>query len=267
MAMSMVTVAAAMPELAGYEYALIAVIFIWSGFVRSGLGFGGALFILPFLLLIHNDPLVFLPIASIHLLFFAGLTVIQGEFRRRGADASQSTVNWAFVRYTLLIMIIPKLAGVIGLLVLPTDLMNIIIFVLIAGYSLTYILDKPMQSNSRMLDTIFLVVAAYISGTSLMGGPLVIAVALRHIKPHEFRNTLFALWCVLVTIKLIAFVIAQIDIQLMAALWLLPFAGIGHFIGLHFHNGLLERDNRQFYHVLGWVLLGTSVVGLAQVVA
>ena len=53
-------------------------------------------------------------------------------------------------------MIIPKLAGVIGLLVLPTDLMNIIIFVLIAGYSLTYILDKPMQSNSRVLDTIFL---------------------------------------------------------------------------------------------------------------
>jgi hypothetical protein len=164
-------------------------------------------------------------------------------------------------------MIIPKLAGVIGLLVLPTDLMNIIIFVLIAGYSLTYILDKPMQSNSRVLDTIFLVVAAYISGTSLMGGPLVIAVALRHVKPEDFRNTLFALWCVLVTIKLIAFVIAKIDIQLMAALWLLPFAGIGHFIGLHFHKDLLKRDNRQFYQILGWVLLGTSFVGLAQVIA
>ena len=27
-----------------------------------------------------------------------------------------------------------------------------------------------------------------------MGGPLVIAVALRHVKPEDFRNTLFALW-------------------------------------------------------------------------
>ena len=87
-------------------------------------------------------------------------------------------------------MIIPKLAGVIGLLVLPTALMNIIIFSLIAGYSLTYILGRPMQSNSPIVDVIFLVAAAYISGTSLIGGPLVIAVALRHVKPHEFRNTL-----------------------------------------------------------------------------
>ncbi|MBT6780618.1 MAG: sulfite exporter TauE/SafE family protein, partial [Porticoccaceae bacterium] len=26
-----------------YQYILIAIVFIWSGFVRSGLGFGGAL--------------------------------------------------------------------------------------------------------------------------------------------------------------------------------------------------------------------------------
>ena len=57
-----------------YQYALIVIVFIWSGFVRSGLGFGGSLFTIPFLLLIHNDPLYFLPIISIHLLFFASLT-------------------------------------------------------------------------------------------------------------------------------------------------------------------------------------------------
>ena len=45
--------------------------------MRSGLGFGGALFTLPFLLLIYNDPLIFLPIISLHLLFFAGLTLVQ----------------------------------------------------------------------------------------------------------------------------------------------------------------------------------------------
>ena len=115
-----------MIDLAWSQLSLIALIFIWSGFVRSGLGFGGALFTLPFLLLIHNDPLLFLPIISLHLLFFAGLTVIQSE-RNKGTDDS-TTVNWPFVRYALLIMIIPKLAGVVGLLMLPTDLMNIIIF-------------------------------------------------------------------------------------------------------------------------------------------
>lgn len=262
--MCMGIVAAVMPELAGYQYALIAGIFIWSGFVRSGLGFGGALFTLPFLLLIHNDPLIFLPIISIHLLIFAGLTIIQAERKPKGHSDNQGTVNWTFVRYALLIMIIPKLAGVIGVLVLPTVLMNIIIFTLIAGYSITYIVGKPMQSKSRILDVVFLIVAAYISGTSLIGGPLVIAVALRHIKPHEFRNTLFMVWCVLVAIKLCAFIIADVDIQLLVALWLLPFAGIGHVIGHHFHRRLLQQDSRSFYRILGWILLATSFVGVAQ---
>ena len=101
---------------------LTGLIFVWSGFVRSGLGFGGALFTLPFLLLIHDDPLFFLPIISLHLLFFAGLTVVQAE-RKKGTAENSPTVNWAFVRYALLIMLMPKLAGVIGLLMLPTALM------------------------------------------------------------------------------------------------------------------------------------------------
>jgi uncharacterized membrane protein YfcA len=162
-------------------------------------------------------------------------------------------------------MIVPKLAGVIGLLMLPTDLMNIIIFSLITGYALTYIFDKPLQSNSRIVDVILLAAAAYISGTSLIGGPLVIAVALRHIKPHEFRNTLFMVWWILVSIKLTAFVIADVDIQLLNALLLLPCAALGHLIGHRFHQQLLQRDSRSFYRILGWVLLGTSFVGLGQV--
>ena len=233
--------------------------------MRSGLGFGGALFTLPFLLLIHNDPLFFLPIISLHLLFFAGLTVIQSE--RGTKDANSTSVNWQFVRYSLLVMILPKLAGVVGLLVLPTALMNLIIFSLIAAYSLTYILGKPLQSNSRLIDIVFLIAAAYISGTSLIGGPLVIAVAMRHIRPHEFRNTLFVIWWILVSIKLCAFVIADVDIQLLNALWLLPFAGIGHLIGHRFHQQLLQRDSASFYRILGWILLGTAIVGISQVLA
>jgi uncharacterized membrane protein YfcA len=254
-----------MIDLSWLQLGIIAIIFVWSGFVRSGLGFGGALFTLPFLLLIHNDPLFFLPIISLHLLFFAGLTVIQSE--RGTKDASSTSVNWQFVRYSLLVMIVPKLAGVVGLLVLPTTLMNLIIFSLIAAYSLTYILGKPLQSNSRLIDIVFLIAAAYISGTSLIGGPLVIAVAMRHIRPHEFRNTLFVIWWILVSIKLCAFVIADVDIQLLNALWLLPFAGIGHLIGHRFHQQLLQRDSASFYRILGWILLGTAIVGISQVLA
>ncbi|MDG1819940.1 MAG: TSUP family transporter [Porticoccaceae bacterium] len=257
-------------ELVWQQYLLIVLVFIWSGFVRSGLGFGGALFTIPFLLLIHNDPLFFLPIISIHLLFFASLTLLPkiGTSKQSLDKTDQQplpTVNWRFVRYALLIMIIPKLAGVIGLLILPSDLMNCIIFVLIGAYSMTYIIGRPLTSNSRLLDILFLVLGAYISGTSLIGGPLVIAVAMRHIKSHEFRNTLFVLWTVLVSIKLAAFAYAGVDLQFAAALWLLPFAAIGHFIGLRFHQQLLQQSNARFYQILGGVLLTASVAGVAQI--
>lgn len=260
-----------------YQYALIVLVFIWSGFVRAGFGFGGALFTIPFLLLIHNDPLFFLPIISIHLLFFAGLTlflshwaaavtVAVAETGEKQSESRQEAINWRFVRYALLIMLIPKLAGVVGLLILPSNLMNSIIFLLIAAYSITYIIGKPLQSNSRLLDTVFLILGAYISGTSLIGGPLVIAVAMRHIQAHEFRNTLYVLWFVLVGIKLFAFNLAGVDLQLMASLWLLPFAGIGHMIGQKFHQRLLQHSNARFYQILGWVLLSTSLIGLLQIV-
>jgi uncharacterized membrane protein YfcA len=251
-----------------YQYILIAIVFIWSGFVRSGLGFGGALFTIPFLLLIHDDPLYFLPIISLHLLFFASLTFIgSGKSKplmRGHHDLEAPRVNWNFVRFTLGIMIIPKLAGVIGLIVLPTKIMNIVIFFMITAYSITYILGQPLKSSSRWLDVIFLIIGGYISGTSLIGGPMVIAVALRHIKTTDFRHTLFVVWGVLVSIKLIAFAWAGINFNLLATLWLLPFAGIGHIIGHRLHNRLLIQDATHFYQVIGWVLLCTACTGLYQ---
>ena len=64
-----------MSDLTVVQYILIALIFVWSGFVRSGLGFGGAVLSLPFLLLVLDEPLVFLPLISIHLLVFSSLTI------------------------------------------------------------------------------------------------------------------------------------------------------------------------------------------------
>jgi len=257
-----------MLDLSFIQFSLIALIFIWSGFVRSGIGFGGALFTLPFLLLVDNNPLIFLPIISIHLLFFASTTLLSDQYLRleKPDNKVKTEVNWWFIRYSISIMLLPKIAGVIGLLVLPVDLVNLIIFGLIGAYALTYIFDKPMRSQSSLMDIVFLVIGAYISGTSLVGGPLIIAVALRHIKPNQFRSTLFVIWFILVAIKMIGFTLAGVDLQLTSALLLLPFAGIGHVIGLKTHQWLLQRDNRSFYRNIGWILLITSFVGAIQVI-
>ena len=257
-----------MTDLNIIQFSLIALIFAWSGFVRSGIGFGGALFTLPFLLLVHNDPLIFLPIISIHLLLFASTTLFNDQYlsREKQSNKVKTEVNWWFIRYSMAIMIIPKIAGVIGLLVLPVDLVNLIIFSLIGAYALTYIFDKPMRSQSRIMDISFLVIGAYISGTSLVGGPLIIAVAMRHIESHQFRSTLFVIWFILVGIKMIGFSLAGVDLQFTNALLLLPFAAIGHVIGLKTHQWLLQRDNRSFYRNIGWVLLITSAAGAFQAI-
>ena len=43
------------------QFLAIALIFIWTGFVRTGIGFGGAALGLPLLLLVDDKPLVFFP--------------------------------------------------------------------------------------------------------------------------------------------------------------------------------------------------------------
>ena len=54
---------------------LTLLIFVWSGFVRSGLGFGGAALGLPLMLFVDDQPLFWLPVIGTHLLIFTGLTL------------------------------------------------------------------------------------------------------------------------------------------------------------------------------------------------
>jgi len=75
-----------MSDLAIYQYLLIALIFVWSGFVRSGLGFGGSVLSLPFLLLVLDQPLVFLPLIAVHLLVFSSLTFWMNNRRGSGGQ-------------------------------------------------------------------------------------------------------------------------------------------------------------------------------------
>ena len=72
-----------MEHLETWQLVTIGLLFVWGGFVRSGLGFGGAVLTLPFLLMIYNAPLVFLPIIAMHLLFFSFITVLQSQVKAR----------------------------------------------------------------------------------------------------------------------------------------------------------------------------------------
>jgi hypothetical protein len=257
-----------MTDLLLYQYVLIGLLFIWSGFVRSGLGFGGSVLSLPFLLLIVDDPLVFLPLIGVHLMVFS--TLITWQNRRKtiavagSRESAQSTIDWGYLKYSLKVMIIPKLIGVLGLLTLPATLMSSIIFGIVIFYAVSYVLNKPFRSNSKLLDTLFLILGGYISGTSLIGAPLIVAVYASHVAKHQLRDTLFVLWFILVLIKLVSFIIAGVDLQLIHHLWLLPCAFIGHLIGEKAHRWMLEAESALFYRVLGSVLIFVSVFGLIK---
>jgi uncharacterized membrane protein YfcA len=229
--------------------------------VRSSLGFGGTVLTLPFLLLIHDDPLVFLPIVAVHLVIFSALTVYQAHRRSKKEDHEPS-VDWPFLQKVILIMFIPNLIGVIGLIKLPTYILSSIILFIICIYALTYIFNKPFTSKNKLADIVFLVMGGYVTGTSLIGAPIVVAVFSKYLSRFQLRDTLLALWFTFVLIKIASFIYVGIDLQLIHHLWLLPCAAIGHVMGLKLHDYLLEKDSVQFYRILGFALLLTSGLGL-----
>lgn len=261
-----------MQDLTLYQLIAVALVFVWSGFVRSGLGFGGAVLSLPFLLLIDDRPQVYLPIISVHLLLFGSLTVWQGHRKARklatnSSGNDHSSIDWVFLRYALSIMIVPKLLGVLGLITLPNHIMSGIIFTIVLIYSLSYIFNRPFKSNSKAVDISLLAMGGYVSGTSLIGAPLIISVFTNHVEKHKLRDTLFVLWVILVTIKMMAFIWAGIDLQLEYAVYLLPFVTIGHWFGLQAHKKLLATETHHFFRVIGLVLLMISCLGLWQMFA
>jgi uncharacterized membrane protein YfcA len=257
-----------MDDLQLWQYGVIGLLFVWGGFVRSALGFGGAVLTLPFLLMVHNEPLVFLPIIAVHLLFFSFVTVVQSHLReqRKAPGESRSTVNWSFLRYALALMVIPKLIGVAGVITLPANIVSGFIFVVVSIYAVSYILNRPFRSNNRAVDAFFMLLGGYVSGTSLVAAPLVVPVAASRVERDQLRDTLFVLWFVLVALKLIAFALSGVDLQWRHHLWLLPCATVGHLIGLRFHDYALQSDTSVFFRVLGIGLLAVSLTGLVRMV-
>ena len=230
----------------------VSLIFVWSGFVRAGLGFGGAALALPLLLMVTDQPLFFLPIVATHLLFFSSIT----------AARSFKNIDFVFLKQSLSWMIIPKLIGVIGLLSLPNEWMVLIIYGITGFYALTWIFKFEIRSQSPWVDRLLFILGGYFSGVSLIGAPLIIAVAVKKLAVTSYRDTLFALWFILVVIKMAAFALAGVDLQWQWSLALLLPAAVGHFIGLKFHDHMLKNNPVVVRQYIGVGLFAIIVVAV-----
>ena len=219
-------------EFSVLEIVLTGLLFMWAGFVRSGLGFGGAALGLPFMLFIYDQPVYWLPIIGAHLLFFTSLTL-----RTR-----MNNVDWNYLKYSLMYIIPPALIGVLGLLNLPNLWIVTFIYGITLLYAVMWLFNKSFHSDNTWIDRILLVFGGYVAGTSLTGAPLMVAVYIRNVAQAQLRNTLFVLWFILVSIKMTAFAALGVDLNVLTALALLPVAAIGHFIGLKTHDMILRND-------------------------
>ncbi len=191
-----------------------------------------------------------------HLFFFTSLTLF----------SSLDSVDWGYLKRTLVWIIPPTLIGVIGLLNLPTKVIVIFIYCVTIFYAINWILDKKISSNKSWLDKVFLVIGGYISGTSLTGAPLIVAVYMRFVDKSMLRNTMFVLWIILVGIKMTAFVVVGVSIDWQFSLYLIPVAAIGHVLGIFTHQKIINND-QLFKKWVGGALLCISSFGMFKVLA
>ena len=237
-----------------FEILFISLIFVWIGFVRTGLGFGGAVLGLPLLMLVGGSPIDWLPIIGIHLLFFSGIALAR----------SLNAIDWSYLKRSLPWILPAKIIGVIGLISLPPIVMTLIVYSITSFYALTWMLNYNIASREGWVSRLLLILGGYISGTSLNGAPLLVAVYMQNIDVKRLRNTLFVLWFLLVTIKMSAFLIVDVYINWQFSLMLIPVAALGHFVGLKVHDRIIEND-KQFKRWMGSVLILICIAGLSKV--
>jgi len=239
------------PDFSLLQIAVSGLLFMWAGFVRTGLGFGGAALGLPFMLFIYDRPVYWIPIIGTHLLFFSSLTL-----RTR-----LNNVDWVYLKFSLIYIIPPALVGVFGLLNLPNLWILTFIYSITLFYALMWLLNKSIHSENRWIDKFLLISGGYIAGTSLTGAPLMVAVYAHNVIQSQLRNTLFVLWFILVSIKMTTFAVLGVDLNVVTAILLLPVAAIGHYIGLKTHEMILRNDI-VFKRVIGGILVVVSGLAL-----
>jgi len=239
------------PDFSALEIVFAGILFMWAGFVRSGLGFGGAALGLPFMLFVYDQPVYWIPIIGTHLLFFSSLTL----------STRLNNVDWTYLKSSLLYIIPPALIGVLGLVNLPNLWILTFIYCITLFYALMWLLNKSIHSENKWIDKFLLVFGGYIAGTSLTGAPLMAAVYMHNVIKSQLRNTLFVLWFILVTIKMATFAALGVDLNILTAMVLLPVAAVGHFIGLKTHDMILRNDV-VFKRVIGGMLVVVSGLAL-----
>lgn len=239
------------PDFSAIDIILSGILFMWAGFVRSGLGFGGAALGLPLMLLVYDQPVYWIPLIGTHLLFFSALTL-----RTR-----LNNVDWKFLRSSLLYILPPAFVGVFGLLNLPNMWILTFIYGITLFYATMWLLNRNIHSRSKFFDNFLLVSGGYIAGTSLTGAPLMAAVYANNVVQSQLRNTLFVLWFILVTIKMSTFAALGVDLNFLTAIALLPVAAVGHMIGLKTHDMILQNDI-VFKRAIGGMLVIISALAL-----
>jgi len=240
------------PDFSLWQFAATCLVFVWTGFVRTGLGFGGAALGLPLMLLIHDRPIFWIPVIGSHLLFFSGLTL----------SNRLHNVDWQYLAKSGKWILPAALAGVFGLLKLPNDVLLFFIYTITFVYGAFWATNKVIGSSNAAVDILLLLLGGYVSGASLTGAPLMIAVFMRNVKLTRLRDTLFVLWFLIVSIKLGTLYLLGVPLNPLAALWLVPAATIGHVAGLKTHELLMQRD-ALCKRIIGIFLLIVSALGLS----
>lgn len=246
-----------MDSLTSIQLILIMLIFIWSGFVRSALGFGGAALALPLFLLIIDDPIELLPVIGIHLIIFGMLTI----------GLNFKNVDWAYLRKVMPIVLPFKVLGVIGLLSLPSHILIIMVYVISFLYGVSYLIQYKPKVRLPWIDNFSLAFGSYMSGTALIGAPLMVGVFARNVAKERFRDTIFMLWVIVVMIKIVGFLVTDTNLNLKWMFYTLPAVGLGHFIGLKVYHRIAQLSQAHFMRLIGLLLLLFCVIGLVKITA
>lgn len=233
---------------------VLLISFWWSGFVRAGLGFGGAGLMYPIAFLVVDSVIFIVPIVGVHLLIFTGITLAKGGYKK---------VDWPTVGKLLLVCLPAKIIGVFGLLQMPDFWLLMSVYAILIFYSISYILNIKMKP-SGWVNVPILLFGAYMSGLTLAGAPLIAAVALQYLRKEQARESMYVIWIVMVVIKMSTLIYYDVDLQLEYHLWLLPVAFVGNYMGSKMHDRLQEMQGEVFYRWMGIALLTLSLTGLAK---
>jgi uncharacterized membrane protein YfcA len=234
------------PDFSLLQLCATALIFVW-------FGFGGAALGLPLMLLIYDRPIFWIPVIGTHLLVFSGLTL----------SNRLHNVDWAYLLRSGKLILPAAIAGVFGLLNLPNALLLLLIYVITLTYAICWALNRVITSQSQWVDNLLLLFGGYVSGASLTGAPLMIAVFMRNVPLAKLRDTLFVLWFIIVSFKLVTLFLLDVELNTGAALALLPMGAIGHVVGLKTHDFLITRDVL-CKRLIGIFLIVVSAIGLWQ---